>query len=155
MAAKGEIPIVDLFAGAGALSVGARLAGADVRLAIEIDSTACKTLASNPKWHGDILSADVCSVTGDEVRSKAKLSARDPLIIVGGPPCQRFSKAAYWTEGGEEARFRRSRAEGHKMVRSTKTPEPSPDQRRNFVFEFLRLLFETRATVLFSKMCRR
>lgn len=145
MAARREIPVIDLFAGAGGISVGAGLAGADVRLAVEIDSTACKTLASNPKWHGDILSADVCGITGDDLRSEAKLSIRDPLIIVGGSPCQPFSKAAYWTEGGEEARFRRSRAEGRKVVRSVRTPVPRPDERRNLVFEFLRLLLETRA----------
>jgi DNA (cytosine-5)-methyltransferase 1 len=145
VAAKREIPVIDLFAGAGGISVGARLAGGEVRLAIDIDEAACKTLASNPNWHGDILSTDVCSITGDEVRSKAKLSARDPLIIVGGPPCQPFSKAAYWSEGGEEARFRRARAEGLKVVRSTKTLEPRPDQRRNLVFEFLRVILETRA----------
>lgn len=139
------VPIIDLFAGAGGLSVGATAAGAEVRVSVEIDPVACRTLLANASFHGEILEADVSEVTGLDLREKARLKAGDPVIIVGGAPCQPFSKAAYWIEEGEESRYRRARAAGEIVSRPVAPTSPRPDARRTLVEEFWRLIYEANA----------
>lgn len=66
-------------------------------------------------------------------------------MIVGGPPCQPFSKAAYWTEEGSDAAYRRARANG---VAAEKPEAPSrvkKDARRDLVKEYWRLVLESNA----------
>jgi DNA (cytosine-5)-methyltransferase 1 len=142
---KEGIPVIDLFAGMGGLGVGASAAGADVRLSVEMDHKACETLRANAGYHGAVEEADVRAVTGKQLRKKAGLSSRDPLIMVGGAPCQPFSKAAYWTETGDDAAFRRARSRGEVAVRPGKPTEARPDDRRSLVMEFWRLIEESKA----------
>jgi DNA (cytosine-5)-methyltransferase 1 len=118
--------VVDLFAGAGGLSIGATQAGARVGASVELDPWACQTLRANPEYHGAVVEADVCGITGADLRRISKAKNGEPFIIVGGPPCQGFSKAAYWTESGEEAAYRRARAQGvtgDKPVLSASAPQ--------------------------------
>lgn len=145
MSRKSGIPTVDLFAGAGGLSVGATAAGLDVRAAFELDAHACGTMGMNPGYHGAVVQADVARLTGDDLRQAAGLKPKDPLIVVGGAPCQPFSKAAYWTEEGEESRYRRARAAGENVSRPAAPTEARPDERRTLVEEFWRLIFESNA----------
>lgn len=140
-----RLPVIDLFAGAGGLSVGATDAGCDVRASVELEAIACRTLRANAAFHGEVVEADVATVTGLELRTVARLSPGDPLIVVGGAPCQPFSKAAYWVEDGEESRYRRARAAGIAMERPTAPTEARPDARRTLVEEFWRLIFEANA----------
>ena len=139
------IPIIDLFAGAGGLSLGASNAGAEVRACVEIDPIACETLCSNKEYHGLVLQEDVTNLSGLDLRKVSNLSNKDPLIIVGGAPCQPFSKAAYWVDDGEESRYRRARAAGIEMRKPTTPVKARPDQRRTLVEEFWRLIFESNA----------
>nr|WP_254445101.1 DNA cytosine methyltransferase [Ruegeria arenilitoris] len=142
---KLRLPVVDLFAGAGGLSVGATNVGCEVRASIEIDEVACKTLKENGVYHGDVLQGDVSELSGLDLRNAAKLNPGDPLIVVGGAPCQPFSKAAYWVENGEESRYRRARAAGESVPRPAAPTEARPDERRTLVEEFWRLIFESNA----------
>lgn len=139
------MPVIDLFAGAGGLSIGATAAGCEVRACVEIDSFACRTLRANARYHGVVLEDDVATLTGLDLRSAANLAPGDPLIVVGGAPCQPFSKAAYWVEEGEESRYRRARAAGVEMARPAAPTEARPDARRTLVEEFWRLIFEANA----------
>jgi DNA (cytosine-5)-methyltransferase 1 len=139
------LPTIDLFAGAGGLSVGATNAGCDVRAAFELDGTACETLNRNARYHGEAVKADVTALTGEDLRRIARLMPKDPLIVVGGAPCQPFSKAAYWVEEGEESRYRRARAAGTPVPRPAAPTEARPDERRTLVEEFWRLIFESNA----------
>lgn len=139
------MPVIDLFAGAGGLSIGANDAGCDVRACVELDAFACKTLRANAFYHGAVLEADVANITGLDLREAARLAPSDPLIVVGGAPCQPFSKAAYWVEDGEESRYRRARAAGIAMDRPTAPTRARPDTRRTLVEEFWRLIFESNA----------
>jgi DNA (cytosine-5)-methyltransferase 1 len=140
------IPTIDLFAGAGGLGIGAARAGADVRLSVDSDRLSCETLRANANASRDeVLEADVSTLTGDELRSRAGLSRSDPLLIVGGPPCQPFSKAAYWIDEGKEARYRRDRAAGLKVVRPEPPVEARPDSRRTLVEDYWRLIVEADA----------
>lgn len=141
------IPVVDLFAGAGGLSLGAYAAGLDVRLHVDSDHDSCETIRINRKWWGDaeVLEGDVREITGRAIRRNMGLAARDPLVVIGGAPCQPFSKAAYWVEPGEEAAYRRARAAGRRAVRPAPPTEARPDARRDLVGEFWRIVDETNA----------
>src|ERR1700722_10046129 len=103
--------------GAGGFSVGATLAGCDVRASVEIEERACDTLRANAAFHAEIVQGDICAIDGQQLRRIAKLGNKDPLLVVGGAPCQPFSKAAYWVEEGEEAKYRRERAAGKSVAR--------------------------------------
>jgi DNA (cytosine-5)-methyltransferase 1 len=140
--------VVDLFAGAGGLGLGVRDTGAELRLSVELDPLACETLKANPipGTHAAVLQADVTTLTGSQLRRAAGLTRQDPLIVVGGAPCQPFSKAAYWTEAGEDAAFRRARAAGVKGITRPPVPTaPRVDGRRTLVEHFARLVIESRA----------
>jgi DNA (cytosine-5)-methyltransferase 1 len=139
------VPTIDLFAGAGGLSIAAAAAGGDVRLHVEIDPVACETLRSNPKHQvGEVVEADVEALRGGELRALAGLHKTDPLVIVGGPPCQPFSKAAFWSEDGDDAAYRRARANGKRAPRPRRHGHRA-DDRRFLVDDFLRLAVEAKA----------
>lgn len=142
-----SVPTIDLFAGAGGLSIGAHMAGGDVRLVVDTDSIACETVRANPQYHpnAEVIEADVSRLSGPELRERSGLSSDDPLVIIGGPPCQPFSKAAYWTDPGEESRYRRARARGEAVDRPSSPVEARPDDRRSLVDEFWRLIIESNA----------
>lgn len=141
------VPVIGLFSGAGGLEIGAGAAGADVRLSVDIDGPSCQTLRQNPAFHrGTILEADVTALRGTDLRAAAGLSPRAPCLVIGGPPCQPFSKASYWTDPGDDSRYRRARARG-----TTTLPKPAPitearpDERRSLVEEYWRLIQEVNA----------
>ena len=50
----------------------------------------------------------MASLDGATLRRWAGLSASESCIVIGGPPCQPFSKAAYWTDPGDDSRYRRA-----------------------------------------------
>ena len=139
------IAAVDLFAGAGGLSLGALAAGVDVRLHLDNDADSCATLRANADTWGNatILEGDVREVTGGRIRREMGLGPRDPLLVIGGAPCQPFSKAAYWTEAGEEAAYRRARAAGLRVLRPAAPTDVRPDERRDLVAEYWRIVEET------------
>lgn len=94
---------------------------------------------------GEVLHADVRELSGDELRSLAALGPGDRLVVVGGAPCQPFSKAAYWTEKGDEAAYRRARARGEDVERPPPPTTVRPDGRRSLVDEFVRLVVDGNA----------
>ena len=95
MSAREKPTVISLFTGAGGLDYGLEAAGFHTSVAIELDEEACKTLKHNrPKWK--IIQKSVSDVTADELLSASHLKRRGVDLIVGGPPCQPFSKAANW-----------------------------------------------------------
>jgi DNA (cytosine-5)-methyltransferase 1 len=140
------IPVIDLFAGAGGLSLGAVDAGCEVRLSVDNDEVSCRTIEANPEFlGGEVECADVTELSGADLRRLAGLEASDPLLVVGGAPCQPFSKAAYWVEAGDEAAYRRARAAGDEAEKPPAPEFPRPDDRRTLVEEFWRLVRESDA----------
>lgn len=138
------VAIIDLFAGAGGLSLAAEAAGGDVRLHVELDPTACQTLRQNTANPDRVVEDDVAELAGGELRERASIGRRDPLVIVGGPPCQPFSKAAFWSEDGDDAAYRRARAAG-KDAPPPKQHSHRPDERRFLVDDFMRIVAEAGA----------
>jgi DNA (cytosine-5)-methyltransferase 1 len=79
---------IDLFAGAGGMSLGASMAGIAVEFAVEMDERAAKTYARNhPSTTLHI--ADIRTVTKKTLRPW--IGRGDELVVFGGPPCQGFS----------------------------------------------------------------
>lgn len=82
--------VVDLFSGAGGLSLGAARAGFSVCCAVEIDPHAAATHRRNfpETLH---LEEDVSSLTGERLKTALGMRNGELAGIVGGPPCQGFS----------------------------------------------------------------
>lgn len=81
---------VDLFAGAGGMTLGFEQAGFDVLASVEIDPIHCAIHKFNfPFW--SILCQNVEETTGTEIRSRCEIGNRDIDLVFGGPPCQGFS----------------------------------------------------------------
>jgi len=81
---------VDLFAGAGGMSLGFEQAGFDVVAAVEIDPVHAATHEFNfPNCA--VICASVSDVTGQAIRDAAKLGDQKVDLVFGGPPCQGFS----------------------------------------------------------------
>lgn len=81
---------VDLFAGAGGMTLGFEQAGFDVLAAVELDPIHCATHEFNfPFW--SILCRDITNITGTEIRESSGIGDRDIDVVFGGSPCQGFS----------------------------------------------------------------
>ena len=81
---------IDLFCGAGGLSLGFERAG--FRVAAAIDDDPLNTAAYTQNFpHAHVLTADVRSLTGDDIRAKTAIDGSRIDVVFGGPPCQGFS----------------------------------------------------------------
>ncbi len=83
--------VIDLFAGAGGLSLGAARAGFKVAAAVENDPYAFETHCRN--FPGTRHSNnDVAELKGRDLLRLARLRKGELSGIIGGPPCQGFSE---------------------------------------------------------------
>jgi DNA (cytosine-5)-methyltransferase 1 len=85
------VECVSLFSGAGGLDIGAKLAGAKLVRCVEWDNDAVDTLHLNFNGHVRIDHSDIATLSFREHRDSP-----NPRIVIGGPPCQPFSKNGYW-----------------------------------------------------------
>lgn len=97
-----KLGVLSLFTGAGGLDIGLEAAGFTTRLCVENDPDALETLAANrPVWPiarpNDAIKFAVNPLAA--LRA-AGIRRSDIVLLAGGPPCQPFSKASYWTKHG-------------------------------------------------------
>ncbi|MCA9591049.1 MAG: DNA cytosine methyltransferase [Myxococcales bacterium] len=100
--------VISLFSGAGGLDYGFEAAGFTTSVALEIDADSCASLrASRPRRR--VINEDIFAVTTKQLLETANLRAGEADVLIGGPPCQPFSKAGYWARG-DSARLNDPRA---------------------------------------------
>lgn len=99
--------VISLFSGAGGLDFGFEAAGFSIRVAHDLDSKSCATLRANRG--APVLCGDIHDTPTGELLQAAGLRKGDVSVVVGGPPCQPFSKSGYWN-GGDTRRLDDPRA---------------------------------------------
>jgi DNA (cytosine-5)-methyltransferase 1 len=114
-----ELPSISLFTGAGGLDIGLEKAGFSPKICVENDKERCNVLGLN-RSYWKVASLDIRSVSAAALLRKAGLRRGNVALISGGPPCQPFSKAAFWVPD----RFRPYRR----------------DERRSLLNEFARIV---------------
>jgi DNA (cytosine-5)-methyltransferase 1 len=90
-------PVISLYSGAGGLDYGFEAAGFETHVAIDSDSDSCETIKANRKW--PTINRVIEKVSTAEILDVAGLHRGESTVLIGGPPCQPFSKSGYWVTG--------------------------------------------------------
>jgi DNA (cytosine-5)-methyltransferase 1 len=107
---------VDLFSGAGGLTLGLQQAGFEVIGAVEILPIAADTYAKNHP-NVDLLRSDIRTLSPKSLMKKWGLAKGELDLVAGCPPCQGFSS-----------------------IRTRNKASSVEDQRNDLVFEYLRFV---------------
>jgi DNA (cytosine-5)-methyltransferase 1 len=89
-------PMVDLFSGAGGLSLGFEWAGFQVKAAIDQDSSANDTYLKNRDAGEEPLTLNLADTSqfGEAMKEiRSRVGSDGVHLLAGGPPCQGFSTA--------------------------------------------------------------
>jgi DNA (cytosine-5)-methyltransferase 1 len=89
--------LISLFSGAGGLDYGFEAAGFETAVAVEMDHQCCETLRTNRRW--PVIERDISQVRTEEALEVGGCRRGQVEVLIGGPPCQPFSKAGYWARG--------------------------------------------------------
>jgi DNA (cytosine-5)-methyltransferase 1 len=97
-----KLKAVSLFTGAGGLDYGFEAAGVHTAVAVEMDHDCCETLRRNRhegrpdelRWK--IIEDKAENVLTETMLAKAGVAVGKIDLVIGGPPCQPFSKSGYW-----------------------------------------------------------
>lgn len=81
---------IDLFSGAGGLSLGFEQAGFQQLLSVEMEPDYCQTYRANFPHH-QLLQKDLTTLTEQDLINC--LNGQSVDLVIGGPPCQGFSMA--------------------------------------------------------------
>lgn len=111
-----QLPVVSLFSGAGGLDMAVERADAEpldhadpgtgllrVAVATDYNQEALGTLVANfPRTA--TLTGDIRTTPTEQILATAGLRRKEPVLVVGGPPCTPFSKSGFWLEEKRDSR---------------------------------------------------
>lgn len=121
---------IDLFSGAGGLTIALRESGFDVVLANEINHRFAETHSYNfPEI--PMIEQDIKELTVEKIHEHIGNTEVD--LVVGGPPCQGFSIF------------------GKRRFVNTQGYEPKTDPRNQLVYEYIRIVKELRPKFFFME----
>lgn len=122
--AESKVQAISFFSGCGGLDIGTQMAGAKVISTLDFEPSTIETIKANEFFQfADHKCDDIRNVSGKSYSEIIKNANPEKLILVGGPPCQPFSKAGYWITNEKRKAF---------------------NDERNMVGEYLRLIDEIR-----------
>lgn len=115
---------LSLFSGCGGLDIGTQMAGVKIISTVDFEPATVETLNANPFFSfAEHNCADVRDIQANFYSEVIKKNNPEKLLMVGGPPCQPFSKAGYWITNEKRKAF---------------------EDERNMVGEYLRIISEIR-----------
>lgn len=121
---------IDLFAGAGGLSIALKNSGFNIVMANEIEPRYAQTHSYNfPDV--PLIQKDINEVTADDLRQA--IGDQEVDLVVGGPPCQGFSVF------------------GNRRFVNTKEYDPHQDPRNFLVYQYIRIVKELRPKFFFME----
>lgn len=102
-----SLKAISIYSGMGGLDFGFESAGFETTVALDLDPVACRFLRHNRPW--PVIEGDIAAVPSQAILQTAGLAEGQADVLVGGPPCQPFSKSGYWATG-DAARLEDPRA---------------------------------------------
>lgn len=94
----GRNTVVGLFSGGGGLDYGFEAAGFQTRLVLDADPDCCDSLRASRRW--PVIEGDIEEIPTGAILRQAGLRRGQLDVLVGGPPCQPFSKSGFWRNAG-------------------------------------------------------
>jgi DNA (cytosine-5)-methyltransferase 1 len=89
--------VVSLFSGCGGLDFGFEAAGWEIPFRNDLDRHSCETLRRNGR--GKVVHGPIEDITTEQIQAEVGSCRNSVDVVIGGPPCQPFSKSAYWSRG--------------------------------------------------------
>jgi len=88
---------ISLFSGAGGLDIASFMAGVQVVVSTDFDSDCIQTLRKNELFETtEIIENDLREINSNVFKEIVAKYSGSKVIVIGGAPCQPFSKAGYW-----------------------------------------------------------
>ena len=89
--------IISLYSGAGGLDYGFEAAGFETSTALDFDHDSCETVRKNRRW--PVIERSIFATSAQEILETACVRPGEIDLVIGGPPCQPFSKSGFWVRG--------------------------------------------------------
>ncbi|MDR0979195.1 MAG: DNA cytosine methyltransferase [Lachnospiraceae bacterium] len=111
---------IDLFCGAGGLSLGLKKAGFDIKLGVDVDEKVLATYKNNFE-KVIVIQEDIKKINAKDILNNTKIKEGSNFLLAGCPPCQGFSNIGKRDE---------------------------KDVKNQLVFEYIRLIKEMKPTFI-------
>lgn len=111
-----QLPLIDLFCGAGGAALGFQQAGFEVKLGVDNNTSSLSTFSRNLRAKTEEF--DLFRVGGQRIMESAELYRGELTLLLGCPPCQGFSALGDMREDDERNQL------VHKFVNIVLTTKP-------------------------------